>query len=436
MDKQPSAKGRTMKAKRPKVKTYEHHGIKIRELRPELPEGGGGYFQVDLMRRGRRERSGFDTLQKAKTYCQQIGAKIDNEGASALALSPTERHDAVEALEILDGKATLTAAAKLWARHNGIAGGVTVAELGRRWLAELKRQGCRPTTLRERGHKADRLGPDMGDRPASSVTRDDIAGWMTAKGLTGATLDGYRRAFNAMFNYAVRERIVESNPVAGIRPVRMDEKLPTPFTVADATAILRTAAEWTPRLVPTLALQFFAGLRPGEALGLDWSAVDFKGKTIRVMPETSKVRRSRIVPMNQTLIDWLTPYRKARGPVGIQTQNQFDYAVYRKPIGPATEQKGVPIAERKPDTRPKGLLAAAGVDWIQDGPRKTFATMHFAMGGDAGKTAAILGHSGDAGILYKHYRGLATKAEARRFFAIRPASAGNVKRANFKRATA
>jgi len=29
-----------MKAKRPKVKTYEHHGIKIRELRPELPEGG------------------------------------------------------------------------------------------------------------------------------------------------------------------------------------------------------------------------------------------------------------------------------------------------------------------------------------------------------------------------------------------------------------
>ena len=424
-----------MKAKRRKIKTYEHGGISIRELRPELPEGGGGYFQVDIMKNGKRERRGFDTLAKAKTHAAILSTKIGNEGASALSLDPAQRQDAVGALAILDGKASLMAAAKLWARHNGIAGGVTVAELGRRWLAALKVQGCRPSTLREREHKVGRLAADMGERPVVSLTRDDIAGWLTAKGGTGGTWDGYRRAFNAMFNHAVRERMAESNPVAGIRAVRMDEKLPTPFTVANATAIMRTAAEWTPAIVPTLAVQFFAGLRPGEAMGLDWSAVDFKAKTIRVMPETSKVRRSRIVPMNQTLIDWLTPYRKARGKVGIQTQNQFDYAIYRKPIGPAYEQEGIPIAEREPDKRPKGLLAAAGVDWIQDGPRKTFATMHFAMGGDAGKTAAILGHSGDAGILYKHYRGLATKAEARRFFAIRPAT-DKVVKAIFKRATA
>lgn len=424
-----------MKAKRRKIKTYEHGGISIRELRPELPEGGGGYFQVDTMKNGKRERKGFDTLAKAKTHAAILSTKIGNEGASALSLTPAQRDDAVGALRILDGKASLTAAAKLWARHNGIAGGVTVAELGRRWLASLKVQGCRPSTLREREHKVGRLAADMGKRPVVSLTRDDIAGWLTAKGGTGATWDGYRRAFNAMFNHAVRERMAESNPVAGIRAVRMDEKLPTPFTVAAVQSLMRTAAEWTPAIVPTLAVQFFAGLRPGEAMGLDWSAVDFKAKTIRVMPETSKVRRTRIVPMNQTLIDWLTPYRKARGKVGIQTQNQFDYAIYRKPIGPAYEQEGIPIAEREPDKRPKGLLAAAGVDWIQDGPRKTFATMHFAMGGDAGKTAAILGHSGDAGILYKHYRGLATKADARRFFAIRPAT-DKVVKVNFKRATA
>ncbi|MDD4342470.1 MAG: hypothetical protein PHO14_09610, partial [Kiritimatiellae bacterium] len=114
-----------MKSKRPKVKTYEHHGIKIRELRPELPEGGGGYFQVDLMRRGRRERSGFDTLQKAKTYCQQIGGKIEDEGAAVLAMSPVERHDAEQAQEELRGKATLLQAARFWMKHNGGEDGVT-----------------------------------------------------------------------------------------------------------------------------------------------------------------------------------------------------------------------------------------------------------------------------------------------------------------------
>ena len=424
-----------MKAKRPKNKTYEHHGIKIRELRPELPEGGGGYYQVDLMRRGRRERSGFDTLAKAKTYCQQIGAKIDNEGASALALSPTERHDAVEALEILDGKATLTAAAKLWARHNGIAGGVTVAELGRRWLNALKVQKCRQTTLRERGHKLDRLAADLGERNVASITREDIKNWLESKGLTGQTYDGYRRAYRAMFQFAVEEKLTDINPVAGIKPVKKDEKIPVFFTVEAARAIMQTAEKWTPHIVPTLAVQFFAGLRPGEALGLDWSAVSFKAKTIRVLAETSKSRMTRLVTMNKTVIEWLKPYRKVRGPVGIQTQNQFDYAIYRKPIGPAYEQEGIPIAEREPDKRPKGLLAAAGVDWIQDGPRKTFATMHFAKHGDAGKTAGILGHVGDARVFYKHYNGLATPTEARRFFAIRPATGGTI-RANFKRATA
>ena len=425
-----------MRAKRRKIKTHECAGISIRELRPERPEGGGGYFQVDLMRSGRRERRGFDTLAKAETYCQQIGTKIENEGTSALSLTPAQRQDAVAALAILDGKGSLKAAAKLWARHNGIAGGVTVAELGRRWLANLRTQGCRPTTMIEREHKAERLAADMGTRPVSSITRDDIAGWLTGKGLTGATWDGYRRAYRAMFNFAVDERLIESNPVAAIKPIRMDEKLPTPFSVAAATAIMRTAAEWTPAIVPTLAVQFFAGLRPGEALGLDWTAVDFKGKTIRIMPETSKVRRTRIIEMNRTLIEWLDPYRKASGPIGIQTPSQFNYCIFRKPIGPAYEQEGIPIAEREADKRPRGLAAAAGVEWIQDGCRKTFATMHFAQYGDAGKTAGILGHVGDAGILYKHYRGLATKAEARRYFAIRPASGSAVLVGNFKRATA
>jgi integrase len=424
-----------MKAKRRKIKTHEHAGISIRELRPESPEGGGGYFQVDIQRNKKRERKAFPTLAKAKTYCDQIGTKIENEGASALSLTPAQRQDAAEALAILGDRGTLKAAARLWARHNGLAGGVTVAELGRRWLANLRAQGCRPTTMVERGHKVERLASDMGNRPVSSVTRDDIAEWLTGKGLPGATWDGYRRAYRAMFGYAVKTRLLDSNPAAAIDPMRTDEKLPTPFTVDAATAILRTASQWTPAIVPTLAVQFFAGLRPGEALGLDWKAIDFKGRTIRVMPETSKVRRTRIIEMNRALVEWLTPYRKVAGPIGIQTPSQFNYYVFRKPIGPAYEQEGTPIAEREPDKRPRGLAAAAGVEWIQDGPRKTFATMHFAQHGDAGKTAAILGHVGDAGILYKHYRGLATKAEARRFFAIRPATGGTV-RANFKRATA
>jgi len=423
-----------MKAKRRKIKTYEHGGISIRELRPELPEGGGGYFQVDAMRNGKRERLGFDTLAKAKTHAAILSTKIENEGTAVLSLSNASRLDAVEAMKALRGKASLLDAAAFWMRHNGGEDGVTVEEAGRRWLAELRRQGCRPTTIRARTFMVDSIVRFMGKKPVAAVTRGDLEKWMEGK--TGQTWDTYRRTARALLQYATEEKLADYNVAAALRPVRADEKLPVPFTVAAVSDILRTAEKYAPEVVPVLAVQFFCGLRPTEALGLRWEHVDFKSKTIRVLPETSKVRRTRIVsPISAAALAWLAPYRKTRGPIGITTPSQQSYFMHRKPCGPDYVQKGVPIAERQPDQRPKGLLAAAGVDWIQDGPRKTFASAHYALHGDAAKLASILGHTGGHDVLFRHYRGLMKKGEARRFFAIRPATGGTI-RANFKRATA
>ena len=423
-----------MKAKRRKIKTYEHGGISIRELRPELPEGGGGYFQVDAMRNGKRERLGFDTLAKAKTHAAILSTKIENEGTAVLSLSNASRLDAVEAMKALRGKASLLDAAAFWMRHNGGEDGVTVEEAGRRWLAELRRQGCRPTTIRARTFMVDSIVRFMGKKPVAAVTRGDLEKWMEGK--TGQTWDTYRRTARALLQYATEEKLADYNVAAALRPVRADEKLPVPFTVAAVSDILRAAEKYAPEVVPVLAVQFFCGLRPTEALGLRWEHVDFKSKTIRVLPETSKVRRTRIVsPISAAALAWLAPYRKTRGPIGITTPSQQSYFMHRKPCGPDYVQKGVPIAERQPDQRPKGLLAAAGVDWIQDGPRKTFASAHYALHGDAAKLASILGHTGGHDVLFRHYRGLMKKGEARRFFAIRPAT-DKVVQVNFKPATA
>jgi integrase len=50
---------------------------------------------------------------------------------------------------------------------------------------------------------------------------------------------------------------------------------------------MAAAEQYAPHMVPTLAEQFFAGLRPGEAKGLKWEDINWSEKTIRVMPETS-----------------------------------------------------------------------------------------------------------------------------------------------------
>ena len=408
-----------MKVAKHKITVHECEGIRIREMSPE-------YFQVDFMRDRKRERKGFKTLPEAEEHCRLAAAKLRTDGTSILDLTGAQRDDAGKALKATKGKTTLLEAVRFWMRHNGGEEGVTVEDLGRRWLKALKAQGCRDTTLRERRQKIDRLAEDFGTRTVASLTRDDLVQWLQDKGLTGATWDGYRRAYRAMLQFATEEKLVEYNAAAGIKPPRMDEKLPTPFTADKAAAIMEAAEKYAPIMVPTLAVQFFGGLRPGEAMGLDWSAVDFKQKIIRVMPETSKVRRSRIIEMNPALVEWLLPHRKLAGPVGIHSKAQFGFYMGVKRMGRRT--KG------KPDDRPKGIVRAAGAEWIQDGPRKTFATMHFATHGDAAKLAGILGHVGGNGVLYKHYRGLATKADARKYWKIKPATKAAAVVVDFKKA--
>ena len=410
-----------MKRKRRKIKTHERNGISIRELSPE-------YFQVDFMRDGKRERKGFKTLLEAERHCEDVTSKLRTEGSSILLMTAKQREDAMTALRVLDGRASLTNTAHFWMKHNAAGEGTPLADVGEKWFAALRRSGCRETTLRERRHKVGRLTKVFGNRPAASIMTEDLLGLMDSLKVTGVTADGYRRCWHALYTYAISEGIAEVNPVAKIKPFKADERLPKPFTVKDVRAIMSAAEEYAPPLVVTLAVQFFGGLRPGEAMGLKWEDVDFMEKTIRVLPEVSKMRRSRLVDINDTLAAWLRRYRKQSGPVGIISNGQFGFIMHRKPIGPAYRQKGIPIKDRPEDKRPKGLLAAARVDWIQDGPRKSFASYHYATYQDQAKLAATLGHTGDANVLYKHYRGLVTKKAAGEYWQLRPASkkAGNL----------
>jgi integrase len=385
--------------KRTKVKRIIHAGIPIREIRT-------GYFMIDCQKEGRRSRQCFSDLGSAKVAAEQLAVKVRNEGASVLDLTADQRGDAVKALRELHGSTSLLSAARFWMRHNAVTGGCTVQELADRWVNALRAKGCRDTTLGERGYKTARLCRDLGQRPVASITRDDLLAWMDGYRLKAETRDGYRRCYRAMFQYAVKERLLEANPAAAIDVIVGDEKLPTPFTVDAVRRIMAAAENYAPVMVPTLAVQFFAGLRPGEAKGLLWTAIDFEENTIRIAPETSKVRRTRIIDMNPTCRAWLLPYRRKDGPVGIETQSQFSYSMVVKDCGGR-----------------RGVIAAAGVKWLQDGPRKTFASMHYATHGDAAKLASTLGHTGGHDVLFRHYRGLVKKSDAATYWTLRPASA-------------
>ena len=81
-----------------------------------------------------------------------------------------------------------------------------------------------------------------------------------------------------------------------------------------------------------------------------------------------------------------------------------------------------PVKIKARTFRLQAIRQAASIDtWPNNAMRHSYATYHLALHQDAPRTAHELGHTGP-GMLYRHYRNLATQADARRYFRITPQS--------------
>lgn len=167
----------------------------------------------------------------------------------------------------------------------------------------------------------------------------------------------YLSIINRVFKYAVHLDIIQTNPVDRI--IRPKQQKPRKEKIAltkkelnkflalakkDARPVLYTA--WH-----TLA---YTGLRRGELLGLEWSDVDFKNKTISVSKtlvtingklstQSPKTKRSaRTISLDdstvQVLKDWKLEQKKLFFKLGVKSKNivitntkggYFDFAHFR-----------------------------------------------------------------------------------------------------------
>jgi integrase len=150
-------------------------------------------------------------------------------------------------------------------------------------------------------------------------------------------------------------------------------------------------------LLPYVAIGLFAGLRSAELLRLDWSAVKFTERSIIIGANVAKKRSRRVVEINDTLAGWLPGCAKTKGPV-VELPDQR--TLYKR------------LAE---------LATAAGLQkWADNGLRHSCASYSLALTGDAVRVAYQLGNSAD--MIHRHYKALVTKADAERFWALRPAA--------------
>lgn len=350
--------------------------------------------------KGNKTRSSqvFKTKADAETYAAQVRTKVANEGRAAFSLPADVRLVAVQAVEKLTPHGvTLADAVDYYCEHVlKYRNAPPVAKIVEKLVAEAQGNKRRDRTVLDIKVRLGQFAKSFGDRQLASITREELADWLNDPTLAARTRINYATKLSQLYNFAIRNQWAEYNVAASIPRPSAEDSEPGIFTAEQAARLLEHAEKHD--LLPYVAIGLFAGLRSAEIQRLDWSNVKLAERVIIVGSDVAKKRSRRVVEINDTLAAWLAVCSQPKGAVMPLDSNR---TLYKRLAKLATDA---------------GLAS-----WPDNGLRHSCASYSLAACGDAVRVAYQLGNSAD--MVHRHYKALVTKADADRFFGLRPATA-------------
>ena len=231
-------------------------------------------------------------------------------------------------------------------------------------------------------------------KPILLITPEDLGKFLSQ--WSGRTRNNYLTFFVLLFNFAKGKYLPAGEPTSA---EKLERDVVTPseveiWTPEEAKKILDAA---DPDELPFFAISMFAGIRTREITLLDWSQVrpsddpDESHIEIKAVGAKKKAGR-RIVPILPAL------------------------AAYLKAIKPPKTGRIVPNVNMTP--RQFRIAAAAGLKWKHNASRHSFGSYRMAEIKNAYHVAEEMGNT--PAMVKKHYFQAVTKAEAAKFWAIRP----------------
>ena len=211
--------------------------------------------------------------------------------------------------------------------------------------------------------------------------------------MASQTRINYRRAIHNLFTFAMTRGYCASNPVTKATQPKVTPGEIGILTVPQAQALLVACS---PKILPSVAIGLFAGLRASEIGRLDWSDIDLERGFIEVGVSKTKTARRRLVEIPENLSAWLAPYYRKNGPV------RPPFITYRRQFA-------------------KALTASGIKEWPDNALRHSFASYHLAADQNAAATALQLGHT-ESRTLFEHYRELVRAEDAQAYWQIKPES--------------
>jgi len=193
---------------------------------------------------------------------------------------------------------------------------------------------------------------------------------------------------------------------AMVNPLKNLDRSHTPkpkihiFTAKQLRRLFVATIRLHPELVPLLAIEVFAGVRPIESEKIRWENVDLEDGILTIPDPIAKTRIGRHIEMHQTLIDWLEWHRSRGG----------------KTDGMICPHPHMTLRRYLRKNRSRSGL----IPWHQDVLRHVFASAALASDWrDIGKLCLELGHSSQK-MLHRHYARSMRRKDAAGIFNIKP----------------
>jgi integrase len=200
------------------------------------------------------------------------------------------------------------------------------------WLKDYARIECKTSTADGyEGVLEQYLRPRFGKKLLSEIRRDDIKvliNDLISKDLSRNTIRNALCVIRGLFNYAIEEGLVESNPAARLGRFTRSAKTPqskgTALTTAEVKQFLKAAEEICPAYYPLFLMAVRAGLRRGELVAVQWGDVQLGGDRdsqrfivvqhnyVRREHTTTKSKKSRRVDLSRGLRRVLLELRDQR----------------------------------------------------------------------------------------------------------------------------
>jgi integrase len=372
---------------------------------------GGTLFQIDARKKGTTGKREYRTSrQEAEDRAREIASDLMLEGVEGMRMRPELRVAALNAeAQLAKHGRSLSEAVSYYLKHLEAESekqrSLTVRKLANDWLAfktkQVKRGIRSLKTLGGITEASNLLKANWGNLRIVELNKKILKDHFDSLKVGQRRIFNLRSMFSQFFNWCVKEGLASTNPLNNVE-IEVPTKDVVIMTVQQAQAVMKTCEEKFPDLTVYFAVGLFGGLRPDEAKLLTWEKIDMEEKEITVLSVTSKVKETRTVKIEDTLLKWLKCSKGDRN----------GHIVRQRGFRTATEDVRIALGYRLRKQNKDGPR------WVSDILRHSYASYWLPIHRDRGRLAEQMGTS--IKMIKDFYKATVKASDAAAFWNIVP----------------